>query len=66
MSDFSSFSPADLSVLASVIAIGLSEGRTPDEVNVLGNLIAAIGASMLTIAAQQQSLASALENKNNP
>lgn len=66
MSDFNSLSPADISILASIIAIALSKGKSADEVNILGNFIAAVGASMLAIAAQQQNLtSSSSENQSS-
>lgn len=56
MSEFSSLTPEDLALLSSVIAIALAKNRSADEVNVLGNLVAAVGAQLLTISAQDQSL----------
>ncbi len=50
--------PNDLLVLASALAISLSEGKSADELNVLGNLIVAVGSLMLTAAAQMQNIAS--------
>ncbi len=58
--------PNDLMVLASALAISLSEGKSADELNVLGNLIVAVGSLMLTSAAQMQNIASKEEaNKSN-
>lgn len=56
MDFLNSVSPNELSILANVIAIGLAEGKTADEINVLGNFIVGVGGLLLTIAAQQQSL----------
>lgn len=56
-------SSKELVAIASLISISLSEGKTPDEINVLGNLIVAIGSLMLTIAAQEQSLQAISSNK---
>jgi hypothetical protein len=56
MSDFSSISPKELSILANVTALVLAEDRTSDDINVLGNFITAVGSLLLAIAAQQQSL----------
>ncbi|GAA0721026.1 hypothetical protein GCM10008905_10930 [Clostridium malenominatum] len=56
-------SSKELVAIASLVSISLSEGKTPDEINVLGNLIVAIGSLMLTIAAQEQSLQSISNNK---
>lgn len=56
-------SPNDLIVLANVLAISLSEGKSADELNALGNLIVAVGSLMLTSAAQMQNIASKEEAK---
>lgn len=62
MSVFNSSNPAELAILATLFAIALTEGKSPDENNVLGNLLVQIGSVILTIAAQQQNLKS-LEDK---
>ena len=56
MNFINSITPNELSVLANAIALGLSDDKTADELNVLGNFIVAVGSLLLTIAAQQQSL----------
>lgn len=56
MSDINSLSPNELSIAATAIAIAIAEGRTADEVNVLGNFIIAVGSILTTIAAQEASL----------
>ncbi len=56
-------SPKDLMVLANALAISLSEGKSADELNVLGNFIVAVGSFMLTGAAQMQNIASKEEAK---
>lgn len=43
--------PEELPLLSSTIAITLSKSMTSDEMNVLGNLLSAIGAELMTIAA---------------
>lgn len=63
MSSFNSISPNEISVLANTIAILLSEGKSADELNVLGNLVAAIGSAILLIAAQTQNLSSIEEKQ---
>lgn len=63
MNALDSLSPDDLSLLASVIAISLSKGRTSDELNVLGNFISALGSLISTIAAQKESIDSFNEKK---
>ena len=55
--------PNDVMLLANVLAISLSEGKSADELNVLGNLIVAVGSLMLTSAAQIQIIASKEEAK---
>ncbi|MBU3109978.1 hypothetical protein [Clostridium lacusfryxellense] len=51
-------SPEDLLILTNAIAIAFSKGKSADEINVLGNFIVGIGCLMLTIASQQQYIAS--------
>lgn len=48
--------PDELILLATAIALILSKNKTADELNVLGNLVVAIGSLLLVYAAQQQSL----------
>lgn len=55
--------PKDLMILANALAISLSEGKSADELNVLGNLIVAVGSLMLTGAAQMQNIVSKEEAK---
>ncbi len=57
--------PKDLIVLANALAISLSEGKSADELNALGNLIVAVGSLMLTSAAQMQNIASKAEAEKN-
>ncbi|ERI95070.1 hypothetical protein HMPREF1982_00468 [Clostridiales bacterium oral taxon 876 str. F0540] len=64
MANFNSLSPTELAILADAIAIALAEGKSSDEINVLGNLVTAVGALLLTIAAQDQSLRDAADKKN--
>lgn len=56
MSIIESSSPEELSILASAVAISLARDKTSNEINVLGNFTAAVGAILLTIAAQQESI----------
>lgn len=63
MSIIDSSSPEELVIVASTIAISLSKDKTNDEINVLGNLIATVGATLLTIAAQKQSIESLQEKR---
>ena len=55
--------PNDVLILANVLALSLSEGKSADELNVLGNLIVAVGSLMLTSAAQMQIITSKEEAK---
>jgi hypothetical protein len=52
--------PFKLIIISSIIAILISDCRNSDELNVLGNLIVAIGGLVLVVAAQKE-----LINKNN-
>lgn len=55
---FDNLCPEDTMVLANAIALSLYPGKTADELNVLGNLIVAVGSLLLTAAAQKQALSS--------
>jgi len=59
MKDLNCISPEELALLANLIALELSRGKNANELNVLGNLVAAVGTILLTISAQKQNL----ENK---
>jgi hypothetical protein len=63
MSVIESSSPEELSILASAVAISLARDRTKDEINVLGNFTAAVGAILLTIAAQKESIETLQDKK---
>ena len=56
MYNLNCLSPNDLIILSAAISVELSKGKTADELNVLGNLIVAIGSLLLTSAAQNQNL----------
>ncbi|EPY2274439.1 hypothetical protein ACXAUS_003336 [Clostridium sporogenes] len=56
MKDLNSISPEELALLANLIALELSKGKSVNELNVLGNLLAAVGTIISTIAAQKQNL----------
>lgn len=47
--------PNQLALLSTLIAIELSENRTIDEINILGDILIAIGSIMITIGAQRES-----------
>ncbi len=55
-------SPEELAILGNAIAITIAQGKSTDEINVLGNLIVDIGSILLTIAAQKQRLESLQQN----
>ena len=59
---FDNLCPEDTMVLANAIALSLYPGKTADELNVLGNLIVAVGSLLLTAAAQKQALSSLQTN----
>lgn len=54
MSFWESVNPDQLAIIAIVAALLLSDKRSSGELNVLGNLIVAIGSIILTIAAQEE------------
>ncbi|MBB6696930.1 hypothetical protein [Clostridium algidicarnis] len=56
MYNLNCLSPNDLIILSAAISVELSKGKTADELNVLSNLIVAIGSLLLTSAAQNQNL----------
>ena len=60
MCNIDDIEPNQLVILGALISAELANGKTATEVNVLGNLVASVGASLLTIAAQMQSI----EEKN--
>lgn len=62
MALFDSLTPKELTILVGLVSITLTEGRSADDNNVLGNFLAAVAANILTIASQQQNLKS-LEEK---
>lgn len=63
MSFFDSISPEELSILANFIAIAISKNKSATENNIIGNFITEIGATILTIAAQQENLNSIEEKQ---
>lgn len=56
MEDLNCISPEELALLANLIALELSKGKNANELNVLGNLLAAVGTIISTISAQKQNL----------
>lgn len=55
--------PEELILLATVIALLLAKDKTADELNVLGNLVVAIGSLLLVYAAQQQNFSAQKEQQ---
>ncbi|MBW5457480.1 hypothetical protein GPJ60_08450 [Clostridium sporogenes] len=56
MKDLNCISPEELALLANLIALELSKGKNANELNVLGNVLAAVGTIISTISAQKQNL----------
>lgn len=48
-------SAEQLSVFANLLAIAISKGKSSDQLNVIGNFIAAVGALLLAMAAERSS-----------
>lgn len=63
MSFLNSLTPKEFIILANIIAISLTEGKSADENNTLGNFISTVASIMLSIAAQQQNLKSVEDKK---
>lgn len=61
---FSNINPDALVLISSIISVLISQNLSNDEINVLGNVLTQIGASLLTKAAQQQNLQSKEDLKN--
>lgn len=60
---FNDICPNEIAVLSTVVAIALSTDKSADDNNILGNFLVAVGSIILTIAAQQQNIASMQNNK---
>ena len=54
MTCFDSISPCDLILFSTLAAILIADGKDAEDLNILGNLIVAVGGLLLTIAAQKQ------------
>lgn len=63
MALFDSLSPKELVILENLVALALTEGKSSDDNNVLGNFLTAVSAIILSIAAQQQNLESLKEKQ---
>ncbi len=50
MACLNNLSGCELVALASIVAIKISDGLTPDDVDTLGNFFSALGANLSTIA----------------
>jgi hypothetical protein len=55
-----------IAVVANAIAIAISKNLTPSEENILGNLIAQVGATLLSIAAIDEVSSSSDESQTSP
>lgn len=64
MSSFDSITPGELCLLASLIAIQVTEGNSSDYNNTLGNFLTAIASNILLIAGQQETLESLMEKQD--
>lgn len=65
MNDCSNLTPQQLIILSSVIALAISEGRSSTQLNILGNLIVAVGSLILTFAAQVDCINQQISNNNS-
>lgn len=67
MSLFDNIDPEQLTLFASFLAIAISEGRTADDLNVLGQFVSTLGDSIALIAAQKEfiEIANAAKGKAN-
>lgn len=54
MSEFTSLSPAEITILASIVSIIIANDMTPSDVENLGNFITAIGGNLTLIASLEQ------------
>lgn len=64
MSYANSLTPEQLAILSSVVAVALAKNLNADEVNILGNFVAAVGATLLLIAAKLASEQSQQQSQN--
>jgi hypothetical protein len=62
MDNNNSLSAGQLVFLSSIVASAISKDLTADQINVLGNFLAAVAAAMLTIAAKLAADQSQLES----
>lgn len=64
MTIIDSLDPDELAIISSIVAVAITKGKSAEDINVIGNFIASLGAAVLTIAAQEQYL-NAKEEKRN-
>ena len=57
MDNFFDLDPCAMAALSSAVGIGIADGLSADENNILGNFIIAVGSIIVVVAAQQQTLA---------
>jgi hypothetical protein len=60
---FFELSSDELTIWASIIAIAISKELNLDQINILGNFLAAVGTLMTTIAAQEVTILAEQEKK---
>ncbi|SDD66085.1 hypothetical protein [Sporomusa acidovorans] len=60
---FFELSTDELTILAVLVALGFSKGLNINQINVLGNFLAAVGTLMTMIVAQEQALTSLQQEK---
>ncbi|MGL4773485.1 MAG: hypothetical protein ACRC2K_07990 [Clostridium sp.] len=53
MGDFSNVTPEQIIGMTNALTLALLEGRSVQEINVLGELLITVGSLMMTVAAQQ-------------
>jgi len=63
MSGLDSLSPEQLSVFANIIAISIAEGKSADDLNILGTLASSVGDLLQLMAAQQENQKSQQDKK---
>jgi hypothetical protein len=63
MNLFDSIAPDELTLISSIITIAISKGKSADDLNAIGNVLANLGSSILLLAAQEQYLDSKEEKR---
>jgi hypothetical protein len=63
MNLFDSIAPDELTLISSILTIAISKGKSADDLNAIGNILANLGSSILLLAAQEQYLDSKEEKR---